>query len=165
MVHVSKRGLLSGLAHDHHSLRHRVAGDRGPRSREPGLARVEVVVEAGSLRDQQAALSEPDRAKVNGRAAGPETLDAARYPEIRFVADRLASAGPAPARAEDGLAGDLVGTLSLHGVSRPLQVPVQAAREGEQVAGHRGRRASSRASSASSPSAASPAPWPSTTRW
>jgi len=130
MVHVSKRGLLSGLAHDHHfsATGWRATAILDPA--EPDLARVEVVVAAGSLRDQQAALSEPDRAKVDARAAGPETLDAVRYPEIRFVADRLASDGPAPARSEDGLAGDLIGTLSLHGVSRPLQVPVHATREG-----------------------------------
>ena len=116
-VHVYKRGLLSGLAHDHHfsATAWRATAVLDPA--EPGLARVEVVVEAGSLRDQQAALSEQERDEVNGRAAGPETLDAARYPEIRFVADRLD--------------GDLIGTLSMHGVSRPLRVPVQATREGE----------------------------------
>jgi polyisoprenoid-binding protein YceI len=129
VVHVLKRGLLSGLAHDHHfsATAWRATAILDPA--EPGLARVEVVVAAGSLRDQQAALSGPERIKVDARAAGPETLDAARYPEIRFVADRLASDGPAPAHAEDGLSGDLVGTLSLHGVSRPLRVPVHATRE------------------------------------
>jgi polyisoprenoid-binding protein YceI len=117
VVHVYKRGLLSGLAHDHHfsATDWRATAVLDPA--EPGLARVEVVVAAGSLRDQQAALSKQERDKVNGRTAGPETLDAARYPEIRFVADRLD--------------GDLIGTLSLHGVSRPLTVPVQATREGE----------------------------------
>ena len=131
LVHVYKRGLLSGLAHDHHfsATEWRATAVLDPA--DPVQARVEVVVAASSLRDQQAALSEAERAKVNGRAAGPETLDAARFPEIRFVAVRLASDGPAPARAEDGLAGGLLGTLSLHGVSRPIQVAVQAAREGE----------------------------------
>jgi polyisoprenoid-binding protein YceI len=131
LVHVYKRGLLSGLAHDHHfsATEWRATAVLDPA--DPGQARVEVVVAAGSLRDRQAALSEPERAKVNGRAAGPETLDAARFPEIRFVAGRLAATGPAPGRAADGLAGDLVGTLTLHGVSRPLQVQVQAVREGE----------------------------------
>jgi len=117
VVHVYKRGLLSGLAHDHHfsATDWRATAVLDPA--EPGLARVEVVVAAGSLRDQQASLSDKERDEVNGRAAGPKTLDAARYPEIRFVADRLD--------------GDLIGTLSLHGVSRPLKVPVQATREGE----------------------------------
>jgi polyisoprenoid-binding protein YceI len=131
MVHVQKRGLLSGLAHDHHfsATDWRATAILDPA--EPGLARVEVVVAANSLRDQQAALSDQERVKVDGRTAGPETLDAARHPEIRFVAERLARDGPAPDHGKDGLHGDLVGTLSLHGVSRPLTVPVRATREGE----------------------------------
>jgi polyisoprenoid-binding protein YceI len=131
VVHVYKRGLFSGLAHDHHfsATDWRVTAVLDPGA--PGLARVEVVVAAASLRDQQAALTEKDRDKVNGRAAGPETLDAARYPEIRFVADRLAVVGPAPSGPEGALDGDLVGTLSMHGVSRPLKVPVHATRDGE----------------------------------
>jgi polyisoprenoid-binding protein YceI len=66
---------------------------------------------------------------VNAQAAGPEVLDAARFPEIRLA--------PGPAgearlrRAADGrLEGDMPGALSLHGRSRSVTVPVQAAREG-----------------------------------
>jgi polyisoprenoid-binding protein YceI len=131
LVHVYKRGLFSGLAHDHHfsATDWQVTAVLDPA--KPGLARVEVVVAAGSLRDQQAALTEKERDKVNGRAAGPETLDAARYPEIRFVADRLAMVEPTPIGPEGGLEGDLVGTLSMHGVSRPLEVPIHATRDGE----------------------------------
>jgi polyisoprenoid-binding protein YceI len=130
VVHVYKRGLLSGLAHDHHfsATDWRATAVLDPA--EPGLARVEMVLAAGSLRDQPASLSEQDRDQVNGRAAGPETLDAARYPEIRFVADRLATDGRAPAHKVDSLEGDLLGTLSLHGVSRSLEVPVHATTDG-----------------------------------
>ena len=130
MVHVSKRGFLSGLAHDHHFSATGVAGDRDPRSRRAGPGprrgrrggRLAAGPAGGPLR---AGTDQGRRAR--GRTRRRST--AARYPEIRFVADRLAGDGPAPARAEDGLSGDLVGTLSLHGVSRPLRVPVHATRE------------------------------------
>jgi polyisoprenoid-binding protein YceI len=131
LVQVFKRGLLSGLAHDHHfeATVWRASATLDPAS--PAEARIEVVVEAGSLQDRQEALSAPDRAKVNLQAAGPETLDAARFPQIRFVADRLDLAAGASSQAGQDLDGVLVGTLSLHGQERPLAVPVHLAREGE----------------------------------
>jgi polyisoprenoid-binding protein YceI len=129
LVQVFKRGLLSGLAHDHHfeATAWRAGATFDPAS--PGDARIELVVEAGSLEDRQEALSPQDRAKVNRQAAGPETLDAARFPEIRFVADRLdLTAGGLAGQTIDG---ELVGTLSLRGQERPVAVPVHAVREGE----------------------------------
>jgi polyisoprenoid-binding protein YceI len=131
IIHVTRRGLLSGLAHDHHfdatSWQASASHDPGA----PGAVRVELVVQAGSLRDRQEALSEPDRLKVDQRAAGPETLDAARFPEIRFVADRLVPAAPPPGEQEPGLDGSLFGTLTLHGQQRALVAPVHAIRAGE----------------------------------
>lgn len=131
VVHVTKRGLFSGLAHDHHfsATDWKATAVLGPGA--SSLVRVEVVVSASSLRDRQEALSEGDRAKVNLRAAGPETLDAARFPEIRFVADGVNLSLPASALPERSLDGELVGTLSLHGRQRPLTVPVHATRDGD----------------------------------
>src|SRR5262249_17885348 len=54
-------------------------------------------------------------------------LDASRFPEIRFVADRLRVS----AQKTDELEGTLSGKLSVHGVTRPLDVPVHAWRRGE----------------------------------
>jgi polyisoprenoid-binding protein YceI len=123
-VHVLKRGLLSGLAHDHHF----VAADWRASARfDPsgdGPAHLEVVVGAASLQDQQPALSAEDRSKVN-RQAG-RTLDAERFPEIRFASDR-----PPRLPAGDRADLELVGTLTLHGTERPLTIPVQVLRDGE----------------------------------
>jgi polyisoprenoid-binding protein YceI len=131
LVHVTKRGLFSGLAHDHHfsATDWKATAVRGPGT--SNLARVEVVVSASSLRDRQEALSEGDRAKVDLRAAGPETLDAARFPEIRFVAEGVDLDLPASAPPGGTLDGELAGTLSLHGRRRPLTVPVHATRTGD----------------------------------
>ncbi len=126
LVHVYKRGLFSGFAHDHHF---EVTGWRAT-ARDPGDApeaiAVTVVLEAGSLHDRQEHLSAADRRKVDAQAAGPEVLDAEHHPRIEFRADRLelASGG---AGAEH-LRGVLHGTLSLRGRSAPVGLSVEADR-------------------------------------
>ena len=127
LVRVQKRGLLSGLAHDHEFLATdwRASAAFDPAGGAP--ARFEVVVRTGSLRDQQPALSAVDRAKVDEQAA--RTLEAARFPEVRFSADRLVLQ-PGAQGPEGRLEGALSGTLTLHGQERPLGVAVRAAREG-----------------------------------
>ncbi len=126
LVHVHKRGLFSGFAHDHHfevtawRATARVPADA------PEATAVTVVLEADSLHDRQEHLSAADRRKVDAQAAGPEVLDAAHHPRIEFRADRLelASGG---AGAEH-LRGVLHGTLSLRGRSAPADVSVEADR-------------------------------------
>ncbi|HET8725284.1 MAG TPA: YceI family protein [Anaeromyxobacteraceae bacterium] len=128
-VHVLKKGLLSGMAHDHHfeatAFRATAVAD------EPGgrLVSLEVVVRAASLRDRQPDLSPEDRAKVDAQAAGEDVLDAGRFPELRFVAGAPGTGGlalPAAGEAE----GTLPGSLTLRGQERSLAVPVRATREG-----------------------------------
>ncbi len=130
-VHVLKRGLLSGVAHDHHFVAGTWRATATLDGGGAGEARVEVVIAADSLRDQQAALSAGDRAKVDRQAAGSDVLDARRYPEIRFLSKGLDMEPGTSLQAEGGLRGTLVGTLSLHGRDRPVSVPVTASREGD----------------------------------
>ncbi len=125
VVHVKKRGLLSGMAHDHHfAVRDwRATADFDPAN--PAEARCEVIAAADSLRDEQPALSSEDRQKVDRQAAGEGVLDARRYPEIRFT-----SSGPL--RGGDGrVEGTFSGTLRLHGRERPVRASAAATREGE----------------------------------
>lgn len=129
-VHVLKKGLLSGLAHDHHFVagRWRATATFDPAS--PSSTRIEVIVRADSLADEQPALSKTDREKVDRQAAGRDVLDAERFPEVRFAANAL-EVSPAAARPGDAVQGTLQGTLSLHGQERPLAVPVAAVKEGD----------------------------------
>jgi polyisoprenoid-binding protein YceI len=129
VVHADKRGVLSGLAHDHHfaATSFRAAATFDPAA--PSDVRLEVTVAADSLRDRQPALSPGDRDKVDRQAAGPQVLDAARHPEIRFVSSAAIRA--ATAAAGGAVDGELSGTLRLHGRERPIAVPVHATREGD----------------------------------
>ena len=130
-IHVLKSGWLSVFAHDHEFLvsdwRATATLDNANLSR----ALVELVISASSLRDQQPALSDSDRATVNDQATSPEVLDASRYPEIRFVASSMTVA-PSRSGSSDGtVKGVLTGSLSLHGQRRPVSVPIAATKEGE----------------------------------
>ena len=130
VVHVFKKGLLSGMAHDHHFA----ASDWSATARldpaQPSEAHFEVIVAAGSLRDRQPELSTKDLAKVNAQAVGPDVLDARRNPEIRFVSTEPVRGGGS-AQPEGRIEGELAGTLSLHGRDRPLSVRVAASRDGD----------------------------------
>jgi polyisoprenoid-binding protein YceI len=129
VVHVLKKGLLSGLAHDHHFDAGEFRATAETDASGERLARLEVVVDAASLRDRQPDLSPGDRAKVDAQAAGEDVLDAARFPEIRFVAEAMGDAAPRLA-AGDPAGVELRGTLTLRGRSGPVIIPVQATRVG-----------------------------------
>jgi polyisoprenoid-binding protein YceI len=124
VVNVYKKGLLSGMAHDHRfsAEKFRVTATTG--GAEPAPTRFEVVVESGSLRDGAPDLSPTDRAKVDAQAAGADVLDAAHFPEIRF-ASREAPGSWAPVGPDGSAGGDLVGVLALRGRERPVTVAVR----------------------------------------
>jgi polyisoprenoid-binding protein YceI len=130
-LHVYKKGAFSGFAHDHHFVPTQWRAAATLDGATPPRAHVEVIVAADSLRDQQQALSEKDREKVNRQAAGPEALDAGRYPEIRFVSNVLEPAAGASVTSDGAIQGVLMGTLSLHGQERPVSVPIAATRDGK----------------------------------
>lgn len=126
MVHVFRAGAFSPLLHDHHfaatewSSRTTFDPDR------PSDTRGTVAVQASSLRDQQPALSDKDRAKVEAQVKGPDILDAAKNPVIRFELERL-ELDPASGDPKQGaLRGKLIGTLALHGQTRRVTIPVAA---------------------------------------
>lgn len=135
-VHVYKRGLFSGFAHDHHfEVGDWQATARIP-ERGPEATSVEVVAQAGSLHDRQEGLSEADRRKVDAQAAGPEVLDAEHHPRVEFRAAGMELA-PREGEGAEHVRGVLHGTLALRGRSAPVDVQVEAerVREGWRVRG------------------------------
>ncbi len=132
VVRTTKRGLLSALSHDHElsPARWRAVVDLDPAHLQ--AIRVDVTIDAGTLHDHVARLTQSMRDHVDHTTAGPSVLDAGRYPEIRFHAES------ATARREGAaLEGVLHGVLTLHGTTRPLDVPFRGRAESSayQVAG------------------------------
>lgn len=126
-VHVFKSGLFSGFLHDHLFVpgQWQASAKFDPAHVEE--LKAELTVAVGSLKDTEQKLSPEDRSKVEAQVAGPEVLDAKRFPEIRFMAERM----KVSARKPDELEGILYGRLSLHGVTHSIDVPVHAWKRGD----------------------------------
>lgn len=130
-LHVYKRGLLSAAAHDHHFVPTRWRATASLDEAKPAAVRAELVIAADSLRDRQPSLSSGDRDKVNRQAAGPDVLDAAHHPEIRFTATGLQRpSAPSQDAQAARVEGVLAGTLTLRGRERPVSVQLVAKRDG-----------------------------------
>lgn len=111
-IRVFKSGLFSGFAHDHEIIAPIAEGmveDAAP-------AAVRFSVGAGKLRVLDPELSADKRAEVQKTMEGPEVLDVARFPEIRFQSNGIEQT----ATARWTVRGD----LTLHGQTRPLVVQV-----------------------------------------
>jgi polyisoprenoid-binding protein YceI len=129
-LRVFKAGLFSGFLHDHLFVPQswKVTAQFNPSHHE--AFHVDVLIAASSLRDMEPKLSAEDRAKVDQQVISPDVLDAKRFPEISFSADRFVVS----AQHGEELQGTADGKLSLHGVTRSLQVPVRVWERGnEQV--------------------------------
>jgi polyisoprenoid-binding protein YceI len=132
VIRASKAGLLSAIAHDHQFAPARWQAEVDFDPRHPQEARVDVRIDAATLHDQVTRLTQKIRDHIDRETAGPQVLDAQRFPEIRFHGETSS------VRIEGAeLRGVLHGTLSLHGTTRLLEVPFHARAEasGYRVAG------------------------------
>lgn len=124
-VHVRGKGFLA--THDHLFVPRAWAGRAAFDPEAPERAKVELEVVVASLHDEEPGMSESTRREVDANAKAPEVLDAERFPRVRFVASRLERpVRPASPNEPRSLTGTLVGELELHGVKRPLRLPVRA---------------------------------------
>jgi polyisoprenoid-binding protein YceI len=123
-VHVFPAGLLASALHTHHFQPEVWSGELSWDPSHADSVRIDVRIAADSLRDHQPKLSAKDIAKVEGQVRGPEILDVAKFPQILFEARQL-EAAQVPSGGSGELRATLVGTLTLHGKSRPLRFPIQ----------------------------------------
>ena len=112
-VFVYKSGLFSAFADDH-TVRAPIAG--GLISADAPLG-VELSVRSADLQVLDPKLAAEKRLEVQSRMLGPEVLDSARYPDIRFTSTAIEPAGPDR--------WTVTGRLSLHGETRPATFPVE----------------------------------------
>jgi polyisoprenoid-binding protein YceI len=124
VVHVFKKGVFSGFAHDHHFEVTQWRATADIPEGDPASTSVEIVLSASSLRDRQERLSDGDRRKVDAQAAGPEVLDAEHHPSIEFRSQRL-ELDPG---SREHVRGRLHGMLTLRGRSVPSDVAIEAER-------------------------------------
>jgi polyisoprenoid-binding protein YceI len=131
-VKVLPAGLLASTLHTHFFQPEKWSGEIAWDPNQPGAFAVRVRIAADSLRDHQPKLSARDIAKVERQVREGEILDAARFQEIRFEAGQLEAAQLPPGGSGE-FRGRIAGTLTLHGQSRPLQLPFQGRVTGERL--------------------------------
>jgi polyisoprenoid-binding protein YceI len=119
---VHKKGVLSPALHDHFLVPSRWGGTLRFDPAHPETATADVVIDAGSLRDEQKELSTKDRTKVEGQVK--ELLEAEKYPRIELHAQRFEPGTRAGDAAMDGV---LVAEVSLHGQKRTVRIPTHVA--------------------------------------
>jgi polyisoprenoid-binding protein YceI len=130
VVRVFKAGIASALAHDHVV---RAAAWQGTLdvNRDPVALAADFRVDVSALAVDEPevrarhglsdVLSDDDRASVRATMLGPEQLDAAQHPEIRFRAAEVDRAG-------DGFR--LAGELTLHGRTKRIALPITVTDDG-----------------------------------
>ncbi len=116
-VHVFKSGLFSAFG-DNHEVKATVASGSVSDGDKPA---VEIEVDARRMTVLDPDLAKEKRAEVQERMLGPEVLDVAKFPEIRFKSTAVRPLGEGRWRVEGG--------LELHGKNVPLTFEVTGTRE------------------------------------
>src|SRR5579859_3078860 len=129
VVHVYKKGAAKAFLHDHEMVPDHWGGKISFDPAHPETTSVDLTSQADSLHDKETALTENDRKKVDEETR-KNVLEVEKYPTIELKADKLTR------EKTDALEGKLEGTLTLHGQTHPVSVPVSAAVEGSELHAH-----------------------------
>ena len=120
-INVYREGFLKAFGHDHLVSAKRFSGSVQFDPNHLEASTVTFVVPTASLLVVDPGESEKDRKEVQTTMLGEKVLDAQRCPEIKFVS----TAVRAIRKEGNAIHLTLDGTLSLHGVEKPISVPLQ----------------------------------------
>jgi polyisoprenoid-binding protein YceI len=123
LVHVGKAGLFSFAGHEHQVVAPVSRGTASIERAAPERSTVGLTWQTAELRIDPRGEPAGDPPKVRAEMLGPRCLDAARYPTITFRSTAVAGNGG----TRSALDLTVRGVLTLHGVSRPLALPVHVA--------------------------------------
>jgi polyisoprenoid-binding protein YceI len=120
-IHVGKTGVFSAFGHEHDVVARAFSGTVTLPAEGGSGAQVSMRFDVRGL--QVLAKGEPagDAPKVQATMHGPEVLDVARFPLITFVSQHVTI----QRAGADALKAEVDGSLQLHGVVRPVHVPVE----------------------------------------
>jgi polyisoprenoid-binding protein YceI len=127
-ISVYKEGLLKAFGHDHLISANKISGRVLFNEEMLEDSSADLTVEATSLSVIDPGESDKDRRKVQETMAGKDVLDEERFPVIRFTSTRVKQVK----KTHDGWEVTLEGVLSLHGVEKPISLPLHvSAKDGE----------------------------------
>ena len=127
-IQVGKAGLFGFAGHEHQIVAGAFRGAATFDSDWLAQSSVDLTFDAGALRVTGQGEPPADVPQVQAAMVGATCLDAGRFPTIRFVSTSVAAVGAA---GPNGAELVLRGTLTLHGVARPLTIRVHLDVTGE----------------------------------
>jgi polyisoprenoid-binding protein YceI len=126
-AHVGKTGIGSFAGHEHLILAPSLQGDVNADFDDLSSSTVEVLVNARAMTVSEEGEPEGDAPKVQQAMRGPNVLNVARFPLIRFrsreVSGKKISATSYELRVQ--------GELSLHGMVKPIVLPLKVEVQGD----------------------------------
>jgi polyisoprenoid-binding protein YceI len=127
VIDVGKSGLFSFAGHTHEVVAPGFSGEVVADDEDLSRSRVTLVFDARALKVTGRGESAEDVPKVQEAMLGPKVLDAARFPEIRFVSKAVSGRALGPG----SFTLDVAGELTLKGVTRPVALPLKVEVKGE----------------------------------
>src|SRR6185503_18023661 len=121
MVHVGKSGVFGFAGHEHEIRAGRVSGTITADDASIGGSSVMLDFDAAALTVTGEGEPAGDVAQVQTRMMGPDVLNAPAFPSIGFRSGAVTGRKVSTGAWELSVAG----TLTLHGVSRPLSLSVR----------------------------------------
>jgi polyisoprenoid-binding protein YceI len=115
-IHVEKSGLFSAFAHNHTIQAPIASGQLDAEKRV-----VAMTFNAKEMKVVDEGVKESELADIDQTMKSDKVLDVQRFPEIRFVSTRITP--------QDGGRYQVRGDLTLHGVTKPVDLPVTFAHD------------------------------------
>lgn len=128
-VHVGKAGLFSFAGHEHEITAPVASGRIEADAADLGRSSVTLSFRAADLRVTGKDEPREDLPKVQEAMLGPKVLDVARFDAIRFTSRAVVGRSLPDGVHDLRIEGDLL----LHGVTRPVTVPVRVRRGADGV--------------------------------
>jgi polyisoprenoid-binding protein YceI len=120
-IDVAKEGAFKMFGHDHLIVAQEISGQVQFDPQKLEDSAVHLKVSAKSLTALDPGESDKDRGDVQATMLGEKVLDVVKFPEIVFTSTRVS----AVKKNADGWELTLAGTLSLHGVEKPISFPLR----------------------------------------
>jgi polyisoprenoid-binding protein YceI len=126
-AHVGKTGIGSFAGHEHQILAPSLQGDVTADFDDLPRSTVEVLVNARAMTVSEEGEPKGDAPKVQQAMRGPNVLNAARFPVIRFRSREVSGKKVSASSYELRIQGE----LSLHGMVKPIVVPLKVELQGD----------------------------------
>jgi polyisoprenoid-binding protein YceI len=126
-IHVGKSGAFSFAGHTHEVVAPALSGEVTADPADLAASTVTLTFEAAALKVLPEGEPAGDAPQVEEAMRGPKVLDAARFPAVTFKSQRV-SGREAGGGTYDL---DLAGEIALHGVTRPITLPVHVEVSGD----------------------------------